>query len=114
MSSRLAARQRGRSPPVQLTAQQLFALAVGRTIRVLRVRRQLSQETLGQLADLHRNFVGHVERAEGNPTLSTIVALVVALDFAIGEVGAVFTTCLREIRRDAAAGRAERLGAVLA
>ncbi len=47
----------------------------GRHIRELRTERGLSQERLAELADLHRNYVGGVERGERNIALLNIVAL---------------------------------------
>ena len=47
----------------------------GRHIRELRTERGLSQERLAELANLHRNYVGGVERGERNIALLNIVAL---------------------------------------
>lgn len=44
-------------------------------VRKLRLQRGLSQEKLAELADLHRNYVGGVERGEGNIARLNIVAL---------------------------------------
>lgn len=53
--------------------------AFGRAVRELREAQDLSQERLGQLAELHRNYIGGVERGELNPTLRTIKRLAAGL-----------------------------------
>ncbi len=48
-------------------------------LRVVRLRRGLSQEGLAEIADLHRTYVGAVERAERNITLVSLEKLATAL-----------------------------------
>ena len=52
--------------------------AFGLAVRQLRERRDLSQERLGQLSQLHRNYIGGIERGELNPTLRSIRKLAAA------------------------------------
>jgi transcriptional regulator with XRE-family HTH domain len=51
----------------------------GKRVRALRLERGLSQEKLAELADLHRNYVGGIERGERNVGLLNIVVLARAL-----------------------------------
>ena len=55
-------------------------------VRKLRLRQGLSQEKLAELANLHRNYVGGVERGERNIALLNIVALAHALKIRPGKL----------------------------
>lgn len=41
-------------------------------VRKERLKQGLSQEDLAERADVHRNYIGFIERAERDPTLSHI------------------------------------------
>jgi predicted transcriptional regulator len=51
----------------------------GEQVRKLRKARGLSQEELAELAELHRNYIGGIERGERNVALLNIVRLAKAL-----------------------------------
>jgi transcriptional regulator with XRE-family HTH domain len=59
--------------------RQEILKAFGKHLRELREKRGISQEKLAELADLHRNYTGLLERGGSNPTLLAIVALAAAL-----------------------------------
>jgi transcriptional regulator with XRE-family HTH domain len=52
---------------------------VGETIRTRRRRARLSQEKLAEKADLNRNYIGEIERAEKSITLETLEKIAKAL-----------------------------------
>jgi transcriptional regulator with XRE-family HTH domain len=54
-------------------------LIVAANVRLLRLTKGLSQEGLAELAGLHRNYVGSVERGERNISVDNIERLAVAL-----------------------------------
>lgn len=60
--------------------------AVGREIRRQRINRDLSQEALAERADLHRNYVGMLERGERNPSATTLVRLARALGIPVADL----------------------------
>jgi transcriptional regulator with XRE-family HTH domain len=50
-------------------------VAFGRAVRKLRLEKDLSQEELGYVSSLHRNYIGSVERGELNASLTSIINL---------------------------------------
>ena len=51
----------------------------GKRLRELRLERELSQEKLAEMADLHRNYVGVLERGIQSASLDAICKLASAL-----------------------------------
>jgi len=54
-------------------------LLVGSTIRRYRLARKLSQEELAAAADLHRTYIGGVERGERNLGVLNLIRIAEAL-----------------------------------
>jgi len=50
----------------------ILAKKFGMKVRIERVKKNLSQEKLAELAGLNKNSVGAIERGESSPTLDTI------------------------------------------
>ena len=53
--------------------------ALSKNLRAARAAQHLSQEALAERSDLHRTYVGSVERGERNVSLSTLETLASAL-----------------------------------
>ena len=62
-------------------------LLIGERVRELREARGItSQEKLGELADdLHRTFIGQVERGETNISIENLLRITNALDVSLAE-----------------------------
>jgi transcriptional regulator with XRE-family HTH domain len=52
-------------------------------LRAARLARGLTQERLGELADLHPTYISSVERAERNVSIDTMERLARALDLSL-------------------------------
>ncbi len=58
----------------------------GNRVRALRTQKGLSQEELADLCDLHRTYIGGIERGERNVGLINILIIAKALDVLPGEL----------------------------
>lgn len=61
-------------------------VAFGERVRELRKAKHFSQEELSFRADLHRTYIGMIERAEKNITLMNISKIAAALEVSISEL----------------------------
>lgn len=66
--------------------KQDITIAFGKRVRELRVAKGISQEKFAELADLHRTYVGMIERAERNITLKNIEKIAHALQIFISDL----------------------------
>ena len=55
-------------------------------MRARRLEAGLSQEALAEAADLHRNYIGLIERGQHSPSLAAIAAVAAALGCAASEL----------------------------
>jgi transcriptional regulator with XRE-family HTH domain len=67
-------------------AKKKILVSFGDKVRELRKEKNLSQEELSFKADLHRTYIGMIERAEKNITLINIEKIAKALGVDIKEL----------------------------
>lgn len=58
----------------------------GERVRQLRKEKDISQEELAYRADLHRTYIGMIERAEKNITLLNLAKIANALEISIKDL----------------------------
>lgn len=63
--------------------KQNILIKFGEKVREIRKEKGLSQEELAHKADLHRTYIGMIERAEKNITLINIEKIANALEVSI-------------------------------
>jgi transcriptional regulator with XRE-family HTH domain len=59
---------------------------LAQNIRAYRLAKKLSQEDLADSCDLHRTYVGSIERSERNVTISSLEVLAQALGVSVPEL----------------------------
>jgi len=58
----------------------------GERVRRLRQTRRLSQEKLAFISNMHRTYLGGIERGERNPSLKNIAAIAKTLGVTLSEL----------------------------
>ena len=58
---------------------------VGEKIRSFRQQKKLTQEQLAELSDLHRTYIGSVERGERNITVKNLYKILLAMECPLGD-----------------------------
>ena len=66
--------------------KKTISIKFGDKVREIRTSQNLSQEQLAHLADVHRTYIGMVERAEKNITLVNIEKIANGLNVNITEL----------------------------
>lgn len=71
---------------IQAMKKSEINIRIGNKIREIRQSKGLSQEQLAEIAEVHRTYVGMIERAEKNITLVSLEKIAKALEVEIGEL----------------------------
>src|SRR4051812_38452552 len=82
---------RGATP--NLARMQDIRASFGLRVRQLRSERGWSQEELADRAELHRTYIGSIERGEQNISLVNIQKLAVTLGVSLADLFSPFTEC---------------------
>lgn len=69
-----------------MDSKQNILIKFGERVREIRKEKSLSQEELAHKADLHRTYIGMIERAEKNITLINIEKIAIALEVRINDL----------------------------
>tara|TARA_B110000967_G_scaffold193672_1_gene221455 strand:+ start:253 stop:471 length:219 start_codon:yes stop_codon:yes gene_type:complete len=69
-----------------MESKQKILITFGEKVREVRKSKGLSQEELAHMADLHRTYIGMIERAEKNITLLNIEKIAKALECKIKDL----------------------------
>jgi transcriptional regulator with XRE-family HTH domain len=69
-----------------MTIRRDILIKFGEKVREIRKEKGLSQEQLSFKADLHRTYIGMIERAEKNITLVNIEKIANALEISVNEL----------------------------
>ena len=67
-------------------SKEVVLIKFGEKVRELRKQKGLSQEELAFKADLHRTYIGMIERAEKNITLVNVEKIANALEIPINKL----------------------------
>jgi transcriptional regulator with XRE-family HTH domain len=68
------------------TPSPLLLATLAENVRAFRKKHGYSQEQLADLCELHRTYIGSVEREERNVSLSTLEILALALSVSVPEL----------------------------
>src|SRR5258708_29360328 len=78
---------------------------VGKRVRELRENKGISQEALAAICNLHRTYVGLIERGERNLSLSTLETIAQGLEVPVSELFAAVKSSAKPVSAVVKAGR---------
>jgi transcriptional regulator with XRE-family HTH domain len=80
---------------------QELQIALGKRIRVLRLEKGFSQESFADHCELHRTYMGGIERGEHNLTLQTALTISRGLTVSLSELLSGIEAQIEEPKRPA-------------
>jgi transcriptional regulator with XRE-family HTH domain len=72
-------------------------IGLGKAIRKLRQERKLSQEALGNRAEIHPTWISHIESGRINPTWGNVRRIALGLKVPLEELAALAEEIEREL-----------------
>ena len=69
-----------------MAINKTILIQFGKKVREERMKKGISQERLGELAKVHRTYIGMIERAEKNITLTNMEKIARALGRKVNEL----------------------------
>lgn len=73
-------------PNLSSNRQDPSLVALGKTIRRIRISKDISQEKLALIAEVDRSYVGRVERGDNNVAILTLLKLAKAMDVTLAKL----------------------------
>ena len=84
-----------------MTEREIVRRAYAMTVKILRKRIGLAQESLALEAGVDRAYMSGLERSKHNPTLATVLRFLPHLKVTFAEFAAEFDICLRRAKWEA-------------
>ena len=66
--------------------EENILIVFGRRVKELRKSKKITQEQFAKLCDLHKNYIGMIERGERNPSLINIQNIATAFEMSISDL----------------------------
>ncbi len=66
--------------------EENILLIFGQRVKKLRQSKKITQDQFAKLCNLHKNYIGMIERGERNPSLINIEIIACAFDVSISEL----------------------------
>ncbi len=58
---------------------------IGDQLKLIRLEKNLTQEHLAELCDLHRTYIGSIERGERNITIKNLCKILMAMNYSLAD-----------------------------